>query len=142
MRGRLHHDPRRLHRSLCDLSRRCDAQVRVKPTPLQEQSNLPQWLFASTRAARPAVEWFAEQVAGELDGGMIRYSQRLSLLRAAADAGIGRFEANLIIAAIQHRSKDCPITDQSPRKYNWENAITFIAVQLIILTGTWWFLGA
>ena len=35
----------------------------------------------------------------------LRYSQRLALLKEAGRRGIGRFEANLIIASVQHRLK-------------------------------------
>ena len=56
--------------------------------------------LAPTRAAS-----FAEAVAGELEGGVLRHSRRDSLLRRAAGDGIGRFEANLIIAAVQHERR-------------------------------------
>jgi hypothetical protein len=36
---------------------------------------------------------------------MLRYSQRLALLQRATRMNIGRFEANLIIALVQHRSR-------------------------------------
>jgi hypothetical protein len=48
-------------------------------------------------------ESFGRMVADRLEGGVLRYSARAQLLAAAADMGVGRFQANLIIAAVQHQ---------------------------------------
>jgi hypothetical protein len=53
--------------------------------------------------ATPNVSHFAQLVALQLEGPILRYSRRLALLRVAEQMNIGRFEANLIIALIQHR---------------------------------------
>ncbi|MBC8107538.1 MAG: hypothetical protein H7Z14_13180 [Anaerolineae bacterium] len=70
----------------------------------------------STRTVRPhlapvaapadpnGVRAFAQQVALATTGSCLRYSQRLHLFALAKEAGISRFDANLIIAAIEHRS--------------------------------------
>jgi hypothetical protein len=54
-------------------------------------------------AQRPAVREFADLVAERLVGTVLPLTQREALLRVAALRGIGRFEANLIIAAVQHQ---------------------------------------
>lgn len=51
-----------------------------------------------------AVRAFTHQVALATTSSCMRYSQRLQLLAMAQKAGISRFEANLIIAAIEHRT--------------------------------------
>src|SRR5688500_7145261 len=53
-----------------------------------------------------AVRTFAYQVALATTGPVLRYSQRLQLLSLANGAGIARFDANLIIAAIEHRPRE------------------------------------
>ena len=55
--------------------------------------------------AGPRAGAFAAEVEAALEGPVLRYSQRRRLLKAAARAGVGRFEANLIIAAVQHRRR-------------------------------------
>jgi hypothetical protein len=47
---------------------------------------------------------FARCVAAAMDGPILRYSSRLDLMRQARRTGIAPFEANLIIAAVQHRA--------------------------------------
>jgi hypothetical protein len=51
----------------------------------------------------PSALSFAEVVAGSVSGGVIRYSVRAALFQEARRRNIPRFEANLIIAAVQHR---------------------------------------
>jgi hypothetical protein len=53
-------------------------------------------------AAAPRAEAFAAEVTRQLEGPVLRQSRRRALLKAARGMGIGRFEANLIIAAVQH----------------------------------------
>jgi hypothetical protein len=48
---------------------------------------------------------FAEQVAKRLHGAILRYSDRLFLLRAAHRLHIERFRANLIIALVQRETR-------------------------------------
>jgi hypothetical protein len=76
-------DPVRMHRSLRELrpATRVAAR-RVEPTD------------------------FAAMVAARLEGPVLPYSRRQELLRIAGRVGIGRFEANLIIASVQHRAAE------------------------------------
>jgi hypothetical protein len=48
---------------------------------------------------------FAERVEGHVFEGILRYSDRLKLLRAAERLHIERFRANLIIALVQRQSQ-------------------------------------
>ena len=67
----------------------------------------------------------------------LRYSQRLALLKEAGQRGIGRFEANLIIASVQHRLKlNTPAA--TPRKsLRLPGVLAFALIQTIILWGFW-----
>jgi hypothetical protein len=51
-------------------------------------------------AARILADRAAESLVA---GGVLPYSQRQRLLRLAGVLGLARFEANLVIAAVQHR---------------------------------------
>jgi len=81
-------------------------------------------------------------VATELEAGILRYSARQKLLAAAVPMGIEKFEANLLIAAVQHRA---PIPTKAsaasrivPRQQFLGTAITIAAVQAAIIGGIWW----
>jgi hypothetical protein len=89
LRGRLADRPAELYRSLRRLSDSHDLQRNpqaVEPTP-----------------ASPTSE-FTTEVRDFLRNEMLTYSDRQNLLKSAEHRGIPRFEANLIIAAVQHRT--------------------------------------
>ena len=68
----------------------------------------------------------------------LRYSQRLELLKIAGAMGLGRFEANLILAIEQNRQKPFALAEPSP---NWTGLLTIACVTLLqslILVGAWW----
>jgi hypothetical protein len=72
-----------------------------------------------------------------MEKGPLRYSQRLAILKTAAALGLGRFEANLILAIEQHRRFPTSV-EQTPR--NWSPLATFACVALLqslILIGAW-----
>jgi hypothetical protein len=56
---------------------------------------------------------FARQIRDALDGKLLHYSDRMSLLREADRMGIGRFEANLLIATVQHRAQQETFVSQA-----------------------------
>ena len=87
---------------------------------------------------------FAEHVASRVTGDTLRYSDRLALLEVADELKIGRFEANLIIAMVQHRTRGGEIsftrTDDTPRYKVLglpREIVAFLAVQTAILLGAW-----
>jgi len=57
----------------------------------------------------PIAREFADSVVEHLVGNLLPYSARQDLIRQATDKGITRFEANLIIAAVQHHLRISPI---------------------------------
>ena len=129
LRARHGADLGRLHQSLRELA---ESATREDAPPLRD------WSSPATR--------FAERVAKSLDGPILRYSMRMELLKQAERMGIERFEANLIIAAIQHRMRQRPphversaTSDQTGTLL--PSILTFAAVQLAIGWAAWrlWF---
>ena len=87
---------------------------------------------------------FARFVRENLRGPVLTYSQRLSMVNEAERRGIGRFDANLILAAVLHRSgMRHEMPELSPRRlrHGWLlPALTFAVLQGAILAGGWWLL--
>jgi len=73
-----------------------------------------------------------------MEKGPIRYSQRIAMLKTAAAMGLGRFEANLILAIEQNRR--FPSSIEQPAR-NWSGILTILSVallQALIISGAWW----
>jgi hypothetical protein len=133
--------------------RRCARRLRAvhadKPECLQpallqlaQAMNATRQSVSRSRLDSPA-QVFADKIASQLQDGMLRYSQRAALLEESDALGIGPFEANLIIALVQHRARPAldgrtPLPD-APTRHR-RAAITFITVALIqsaICAGYW-----
>jgi hypothetical protein len=71
---------------------------------------------------------FAQIVAGELEQGVLRFSARQRLLSTAERMGIGRFQANLVIAAVQHQ---LGATTSEPRQPHFSWASRLLAAVLL-----------
>jgi hypothetical protein len=93
-------DPQRRLNSLGALARAFDARRVTHAPAVRETEDAP----VHGSDAVSTVRRFATRIAQELDGDSLRYSTRLRLLRDAQRAGIRRFDANLIIAAVQERA--------------------------------------
>jgi len=92
----------------------------------------------------PDVGAFAQLAAMEFEGSILRYSRRLALLKMAEQMKIGRFEANLIIALIQHRlstGETGPTAQEAattpPRFGRFLPLATFLLLQTAIIWGIW-----
>jgi len=94
------------------------------------------------RLVEDAATQFAHHVRQNLRGPILTYSQRQSLVNYAHRQGITRFEANLIIAAVLHRScVQQQFAPAEPPSRRWTlPGITFVVVQSVILAGAWWLL--
>ncbi len=114
LRHRLRHAPARLHRSLRSL----------RPAAAQ-----PVEMTINDR--------FAESVVAAVEGRTLRYSRRLRLLGDARKLGIERFEANLIIAMVQHRLNALP-SPIAERRRPLMTLLAAIAVQACIFAGGLW----
>lgn len=125
IRGRLAHKPVQRYCALRELSHRHDTA---------EHPAVPAAGFHSPANA------FAQLASEQLAGPVLSYSKRLGLLRAARRMGIGRFEANLIIAAIQHRTTGSSVGCHRPAartRFGAAPLLTFLVLQSLILVGLW-----
>lgn len=124
LRHRLRHAPAALHVSLRSLKPAEPVQVR----PVRQVASVPD---------APAAEKFAILVRYALVGGLLPYSARQALIRQAGRMGISRFDANLIIATVQHRLGRSPIV-AGPEKPagRWIYPVA-IGVQVLIGLAIW-----
>lgn len=86
-------------------------------------------------------ERFSDMVALALDGPVLRYSQRQKLLGQAGRMGIGRFQANLLIASVLHE-KGIGQEYELPPARKWAGpVVAFVLTQGAVLAGVWWVMG-
>ena len=116
LRARLAHRPAELYRTLRALADQADLAA-GRPR-----------LGLESPAAR-----FASHVRQCTDGQVLRYSQRTELIDAAERQGIGRFEANLIIAAVLHRQNLADLPDEPTAHRLLPAVVTFLLVQMTVL---------
>ena len=93
----------------------------------------------------PVAEVFEEVVRRRLDGPVLRYSQRLALLKEAERLGVGRFEANLVIASVLYRAgvgQEYELKPEPGKLARWAVPLaTVVVLQGVILAGWWWVLA-
>jgi len=137
----------------CRLSRQARARYGGQPRRMyQELSAISGRSLVPCEVTKPSQAGaFARLVASQMDGTTLRYSARQALLRQAEQTGIDRFEANLIIAAVVHRTSRSDAATQSTDEQTelppdrscpppWKLMIlTAIATQAIIVAGAWFF---
>ena len=95
---------------------------------------------ASVPPVDPSAD-FTEWVRGQLDGPVLRYSARLRLLKEAERHGLGRFEANLVIAGVLYRAGMGQEYELRPRAEWIAPVLTFLVLQSALIVGAWWVLG-
>jgi len=88
----------------------------------------------------PAFTAMAQEVEDAMAGGILRYSDRLKLLKRAEHFGIRRFDANLLIAMVQNRvAQESGDDDLPPPKPSWLRITAIVlAVQTCIVAAAWW----
>jgi hypothetical protein len=106
----------------------------------------PRWHQPSPAPApppRPAdpSNHFADYVRARLDGPILRYSQRLTLLKEAQRQGLGRFEANLVIAKVLHQEGMGQTYELRPKSTWLGMALVIALLQSLIVAGIWWMVG-
>jgi hypothetical protein len=87
---------------------------------------------------------FTRMVRDHLDGQILRFDQRQLLIRAAGRMGIDRFQANLVIAAVQHAQPVAAGLNEAPPASlaGWPPALLlFLVVQITIAITLWQFLA-
>jgi hypothetical protein len=93
--------------------------------------------LAQTRPARRFADYLRHQTSGPMT--VLRYSQRLEFLRAARRFGVGRFEANLLIAAVLDRRAGQVPQRAEPSADSALGALAaFLLVEAAVLFGAWW----
>jgi hypothetical protein len=136
LRARFVRQPVALYRQLQQLGLETDAQARF------DAPESPPTAPICPPGPAGAAAGFAAAIAGHLAGPVLPYSQRLVLLHEADQRGIPRFEANLIIAAVQHRHQyaTCPPIAITARRFpSLISTLLFILVQsAILLCCIWW----
>jgi len=92
-----------------------------------------------------AAERFARLVGQHLNGPVLCYEDRQALLRVAGRLGIGRFDAALIIAAVQHRADGDTLVERAARNEPsrsisrwWPAAAVFLVVEISLSLFAWW----
>jgi hypothetical protein len=142
-------DCAQMHASLRRLSRPAPGSILSPASCRREWSRSP---ILGHRG--PAARQFARRVSCHLIGGLLPWTDRRILLKEAASLGIGRFDANLIIAAVQHETVDLhpnPLLfepePQSRRPEYQERGLklsavaapiaTFLLLQLVIIATVW-----
>jgi hypothetical protein len=111
------------------------------PSPVTTHVHTRPRRLIETAPVDPAAE-FAAWVPDQLNGPVLRYSARLVLLNEAQLRGLGRFEANLIIASVLHRAGMGQEYELPPRRIEWlAPVMTFVVLQSALLLGAWWVLA-
>src|SRR5437016_3856645 len=90
LRAEFGHEPLKLHRSLAALSQWHDLST-------------PKQTVWKRETRKDHVQDLIAAVAERMEGPLLRYPARVALLKQAQHAGLGHFDANLIITAVQHR---------------------------------------
>lgn len=114
--------------------------------PIRVKLRRSDWSRSAVLGERgAAARDFADLVAGQLVGTVLPRNQREMLIRAASTYGITRFEANLIIAAVQHqmgigRRRDDAKPARLSRRIAAALAMFFI-VQAGIIAVAWYWLS-
>jgi hypothetical protein len=131
IRARLAHRPAAMHRALRRLNESPAGSVHQRAQVTRRCS-----VIDATASHAPAM--FLQLVLDHLDGGLLRYSVRARLLRQAERLGIGRFEANLIIATAQHHRRG--IASAAPPPERTPTGLLLAAAVLLqagIVAGVW-----
>jgi hypothetical protein len=128
LRATYAHKPAEMHRRLSRLT------LEDRKTSPDASVNEDSFDCSGERAYRRLVERTIREDASVI----LRFSQRLELLKEATRRGIGRFQANLIIASVEHalrteRAHSAPIKSRSILSA-W---VLFATLQSVIVTGLW-----
>jgi hypothetical protein len=85
--------------------RRAATRQPLSPSIRRERRDAGDWLDEAVIAPPGAVRGFAAAVEAALIDSVLQHDDRMRLIRRATRLGISRFDANLIIATVQHRAE-------------------------------------
>ena len=135
LRARFRGRPALLQESLQTLSRNCDAAQPARPASVGTPA-----LTAVFEVSPETVRRFSRMVRDRLEGQILRFEPRQLLIRAAGRMGIDRFQANLIIAAVQHAQtprEHAELSAQAPAA-GWRLILAiFLLTEVAIAFGLW-----
>lgn len=137
LRCRFAGQPGRLQHSLARLAG--EAPPTRAPHGPPADSTLPRHRPASARngPARQFADYLLDQMTPVPT--VLCYSQRLDFLRAARRFGVGRFEANLLIAAVLERRRPRAEDLGEPDGASVTSRLAaFLLVESAVLLGAWW----
>ena len=125
LRCELRDQPVKLHRSLAALAQWNDiACPRPQVWKRQTRTDHVQDLVAG--------------VVERMEGPILRYPARVALLKQAQRAGLGHFDANLIITAVQHRMGERIVRIKRPDRPWIRNFGIALVLQAWIIAGCYW----
>lgn len=156
VRARLRHRPGEMYAALKQLAHRIDRRrwsagdsaSRTDRASRAERIVTP---VTSSRIDDRSVEAMAEMrfeqlVRQHVTGPVLRYSVRQALLARAERLGVGRFEANLIIATMQHQRRHLVEQADAAQPADRDGGILLPLVvvgvlQGLIVAAAWWLIG-
>lgn len=146
LRHRLKSKPAEMHRQLARLSSRhattksassarIVSAVATSVAPGQ-RADVATVTAAFTSAVRQHVGLSTHPAAGRplKSPLLLRYSQRLQLLRTGEEMGLSRFQANLVIAAVQHEARRDPNCSDLRMTPAVSTTALFLVTQAILIT--------
>lgn len=141
-------EPQKLHQSLRYLSACHDITAGIATGSSRSSTrstHLPATPGYVIDQTSTTIRDFANSVVKQMNGPILRYSERVELMHHAKRIGLRTFDANLIIAAVQNRVKETLSPDfeksEPEKSISWGWIITISAtLQLLILSTAWWLL--
>lgn len=123
-------------------------RLRVRALPTRPVTQVVSQITAQPIPQNPSIfshispaslEAFVSAIHAYDDEPVLRYSQRLSLIKLAAKLNIRRFDANLIIASIERTTRPMPAPQpaKSSDRSAWAIAMT---IQAAMIGSVCWFL--
>jgi hypothetical protein len=141
LRCRFASHPGRLQQSLKRLAAETPAPTSSPSLAVTTQTHIYPACVQSGPARRFA-DYLLEETRGPLT--VLRYSQRLEFLRAARRLGVGRFEANLLIAAVvERRTAARPAERAESETESAPDSLlgrltAFLLIEAAVLLSFWW----
>jgi hypothetical protein len=130
---------RQARRLRCHFARQ-PAMLQLALEALAKQAGPAPQPAAVSSATAGSARQFAEYLADRTPSAVLRYSERLELIRTARRFGIDRFEANLLIASVLERHRRH--SEEPPAARGGGSLLggitVFLVVQSAVVLGAWW----
>ncbi len=110
----------------------CGPQV----TPPADTMSDPDWLAETVRCPPAVIRGYSAAIAACIVNGSIPLTDRQRLVRRGVRLGLTRFEANLVIAAVQHRARNRIAGLASAGTSSAEFSAAFVAPTAFLRSGS------